>query len=430
MLEGYVHPDFAKVAATLNRQIPKDRPGGAAVCIYHRGEKVVDIWGGTRDREGNPWQADTLSFSFSTTKGIASTLLHTLVDDGLVDYDQPVARYWPEFAQAGKQNITVRQVMCHEAGLYHIREMIDHADLMLDWEFMTRTIAEAQPIHDPGAHNGYHGLTYGWIVGEIAQRVTGKSFSQLIKERLADPLELDGLYVGLPEDQMYRRAKLIQGSVRGEGRPSKLKKYLMKAFTLGMKMTTIDLDDTFSALMPKGIMSMDMNAPEVVQACMPSINGMFTARSLARLYAALANGGEFEGVRILSADTLRKATRVQNTTLGRVVPVPMRWRLGYHRAFALGHRVPGAFGHFGFGGSGAWADPKRKLSVAMTLNSGVGTPFGDLRILNINNATLSCTENRRVWVPLQLEAPRRRITDQSGANSNDVKMLETHSETN
>lgn len=428
MLEGYVHPDFAKVAATLNRQIPKDRPGGAAVCIYHKGEKVVDVWGGTKDREGNPWEADTLSYSFSTTKGVASTLLHTLVDDGLVDYDQPVARYWPEFAQAGKQNITVRQVMCHEAGLYHIREMIDHAELMLDWEFMTKTIAEAQPIHHPGAHNGYHGLTYGWIVGEIAQRVAGKSFAQLIEERLADPLELDGLYVGLPDEQMYRRAQLIQGAVRGEARPNKVKKYLMKALTLGLKMTTIDLDDTFSALMPKGILSMDMNSPEVVQACMPSMNGMFTARTLARLYAALANGGELDGVRILSTDTLRKATRVQNTNMGRVVPVPMRWRLGYHRAFALGHKVPGAFGHFGFGGSGAWADPKRRLSVAMVLNSGVGTPFGDLRILNINNATLSCTDNRRVWVPLQLEAPHRRVSDQIESKSSDVKMLETSAE--
>ena len=429
MLEGYVHPDFAKVAAVLNRQIPHNRPGGAAVCIYHRGEKVVDVWGGTKDREGNPWQADTLSFSFSTTKGIASTLLHVLVDEGLLDYDQPVARYWPEFAQAGKQSITVRQVMCHEAGLYHIREMIEHAEQMLDWNYMTKTIAEAQPIHRPGAHNGYHGLTYGWIVGEIAQRITGKSFAQLIKEKLADPLELDGLYVGMPEDQMYRRAKLIQGAVRGEGKPNKLKKLAMKALTLGLKLTTIDLDDTFSALMPKGILSMDMNDPGVVQACMPSINGMFTARSLARMYAALANGGEFEGVRIMSAETLRKATRVQNTNLGRVVPVPMRWRLGYHRSFALGHKVPGAFGHYGFGGSGAWADPKRQLSVAMVLNSGVGTPFGDFRILNINNATLSCTESRRTWVPLQLEAPHRRVSDQLPSFSNEVKALENKTET-
>jgi len=405
MLEGYVHPDFAKVAATLNRQIPKDRPGGAAVCIYHRGEKVVDIWGGTKDREGNPWQADTLSFSFSTTKGVASTLLHCLVDEGLVDYDQPVAKYWPEFAQAGKQSITVRQAMCHEAGLYHIREMIEHADHMLDWGFMTRTIAESEPAHHPGAYNGYHGLTYGWIIGEIAQRVTGKSFSQLIKERFAEPLALDGLFVGLPQEQMHRRALLIQGSVRQGNRSNKLKKYAMQAFTRSLKLARIDLDHTRAALMPKGIMSMDMNAPEVVQACMPSVNGMFTARSLARLYAALANGGELDGIRILGPDTLRKATRVQNTKMGRVVPVPMRWRLGYHRSFALGHKVAGAFGHFGFGGSGAWADPQRKLSVAMVLNSGVGTPFGDLRILNLNNAALTCVENRRVWVPVSLPAP-------------------------
>jgi CubicO group peptidase (beta-lactamase class C family) len=212
MLEGYVHPDFADVARTLRKLIPRDRAGGAAVCVYHRGEKVVDAWGGTLDEQGRPWAEDTLAFSFSTTKGVASTLLHVLADRGLVDYDTPVAEYWPEFAQAGKQRITVRQLMCHEAGLYHIADMVGHASEMLDWETMCRTLAAAEPCHEPGDAHGYHGLTYGWLVGEIACRVMGKPFSELIASELAKPLDLDGLYCGMPADQIHRCAPLLGSS--------------------------------------------------------------------------------------------------------------------------------------------------------------------------------------------------------------------------
>jgi CubicO group peptidase (beta-lactamase class C family) len=132
MLSGHVHPDFERVAAVFQRQIPRD-VGGAALCIYHRGQKVVDCWAGTRDAAGRPWQEDTVSISYSTSKGVASTLVHMLVDRGLLDYDAPVCDYWPEFAQGGKGEITLRQLMCHEAGLYNIRSMVDHAKRMLDW---------------------------------------------------------------------------------------------------------------------------------------------------------------------------------------------------------------------------------------------------------------------------------------------------------
>ncbi len=124
--------------------------GGAAVCVYHRGECVVDLWGGVRDRVGTPWQSDTMATSFSTTKGVASTLVHIMVDRGLLDYDERVASYWPEFAQQGKQDATLRQVMTHQSGLYHIRQIIDHADRMLDWEYMIKAIEHAEPIHPPG----------------------------------------------------------------------------------------------------------------------------------------------------------------------------------------------------------------------------------------------------------------------------------------
>ena len=174
--------------------------GGAAVCVYHRGEPVVDLWAGTRDPDGNPWEADTMAMSFSTTKGVIATALHVLVDRGLLDYDDPVVKHWPEFAQGGKERITVRQVLCHEAGLYHIRKLIDHGERMLDWDHMVGVLERATPVHEPGSVSAYHALTFGWLVGEIIQRVTSLRLPEVLEAELARPLALDGLYIGAPAE--------------------------------------------------------------------------------------------------------------------------------------------------------------------------------------------------------------------------------------
>ena len=196
-MDGRIHPDFGPVEATL-RDLLRKYPGGAAVSVFHRGECVVDLWGGYKDDLGTLWARDTMAPSFSTTKGVAATLLHIYADRGLVDYDERVCHYWPEFAQAGKENITVRQVLSHQSGLYHIRQMIDHVDRMLDWQHMTRAIAQTPPVHEPGTRTGYHGLTFGFLVGEILQRITGKKFSDLVQKEIAKPLCLDGLFIGAP----------------------------------------------------------------------------------------------------------------------------------------------------------------------------------------------------------------------------------------
>jgi CubicO group peptidase (beta-lactamase class C family) len=396
MIEGHVHPDFWRVARVFERIIPRSGNGGAALCVYHRGEKVVDLWGGTQDENGTPWRADTLALSYSTTKGVASTLLHVLVDRGLLDYDQPVARYWPEFGAAGKEKITVRQLMCHEAGLYSIRAVADDAQQMLDWDYMVDALAHATPAHAPGTAHGYHGLTYGWLVGELAQRICDKPFGDLLQTELAIPLDLDGLYVGLPEDQMHRRAQLITPSSQND--PRKFARTVRNAKRFNRVLKTlripIDLRNTAEALLPANMQDLDLNSQATAAACIPALNGMFTARSLAKLYAALANGGSFEGVYLLSPETLERATRVQNRGMGLVVPVPMQWRLGYHRVAAIGHKTPHAFGHSGYGGSGAWADRDRNLAVGLTLNSGVGTPFGDLRIVRVGTAACDAAERR------------------------------------
>ncbi len=401
MLEGQIHPDFAGVATMLRRIVPKTGPGGAAVCVYHRGEKVVDAWGGTKDPEGTPWQEDTLSLSFSTTKGVASTLLHVCADRGLVAYDTPVAEVWPEFGQAGKQAITVRQLMCHEAGLHSAEGIVDAPSDMLDWDLVTRRLAESEPRYEPGTAHGYHALTYGWLVGELARRLLGgKPFAELIERELARPLGLDGLYCGAPDSEHHRVAKLMSSMLEGTDaeRVRRLERMRAGADRWARRLRRVgvsyDPREAMRALSPQGMALLDMNSAEYRSASVPAANGLFTARSLARLYACLAAGGELDGVRLLSPETVQAMGTVQNRGMGRVIPVPMHFRLGYHRVFTTRGRVPRGFGHFGFGGSGAWADPDRELSVALTVNSGVGTPFGDARIARIGGAAVRCADRR------------------------------------
>jgi CubicO group peptidase (beta-lactamase class C family) len=406
-IDGTIHPDFNPVAEALRKQL-SEYPGGAAVCIYRNGECVADLWGGDRDRSGSPWLRDTMAPSFSTTKGVASTLLHMAVDRGLLDYDDRVAQHWPEFGQAGKEHITVRQVLSHQSGLYHIRDMIDHANRMLDWEHMVQAIERTAPIHEPGARTGYHGLTYGFLVGEILRRVTDRPFPELVQEQLAGPLQLDGMYVGAPSEVLSRAADLIwpRRNLIGpkmplspeDGTMGRLVSAWMSTLKRGAGLAGLDFDPASirDALAPRGIRSFDFGSEDTLRVAIPAANGLFTARSLAKMYAALAGGGEIGGVRLLSPDTVARASEVQTPARGRVViPFDMRWRLGFH-GVATTRGVPrAAFGHFGFGGSGAWADPSRKLAVAMIVNSGMGTPFGDVRILRIGGAALKSVEAER-----------------------------------
>jgi CubicO group peptidase (beta-lactamase class C family) len=434
IVEGSVHPHFYPMVETLGSIVVR-QGGGAALCVYQRGECVADVWAGVRDRDGAAWVRDTMAPSFSTTKGVASTLLHMMVDRGLLDYDDRVAEHWPEFAQAGKAAITVRQVLAHQSGLYHIRQMIDHADRMLDWAYMIRAIERTPPIHEPGTRTGYHGLTYGYIVGEILQRVTGKSFSRLVREEIAEPLGLDGMYIGAPREVLPRAAKLIwprrtwfgpqlltlEGTLRGAlvmGGAGVLRR------VVGLAGIQFDLESVIDALAPRGIDSFDFGSEETLNVAIPAANGLFTARSLARLYAALAEGGEIDGVRLLSAKTLARATAPQTPTPKRlVIPWEMRWRLGYHGVATTCGIPRRAFGHFGFGGSGAWADPSRRLAVGLIVNSGMGTPFGDLRILQVGGTALRCANTRRAPLSVASEASGRSTPGGRGRRAPRTKVV-------
>ncbi len=394
-MEGTLHPEFCLVASSLRRQIARHR-GGAAACVYHRGVKVVDLWGGERDGWGTPWVERTMAPSFSTTKGVASTVMHILVDRGLIDYDDPVAKHWPEFAQAGKGGITIRHVMAHQSGLYHLRQMLDHAEQMLDWEFVTDAIARAEPVHPPGERSGYHGLSYGFIIGEVIQRVTGHAFSEVVQQEVAIPLQADGLYIGAPDEALQHAARIIppakgfrmEAGVWAEHTASALQDVLSR---FGVETHVGGILE----LAPRGLGSLDFSAAETLRVAMPSHNGLFTARSLAKMYAAWAEGGEIDGVRLVSEETLRRATERQSRP-GHAYPWPidMGWCLGFHRAFTTRGSPEGAFGHYGFGGSGAFADPRRRLAVGLIVNSGQGTPFGDIRTAQIGAVAIRSADGR------------------------------------
>lgn len=394
-MDGDLHPEFLMVGDVLRRQLTRSR-GGASLCVYHRGTKVVDVWGGARDEWGMSWCGDTMSPSFSTSKGVASTTLHVLADKGLLDYDDPVAKHWPEFAQAGKEGITVRHVMAHQSGLYHLRQMLDHAEQMLDWKHVTDAIARAEPVHPPGERSGYHGLSYGFIIGEVIQRVSGQAFSRAVQQQVAEPLGLDGLYIGAPEEALPRAARLIlpERGLLLEG--PEVAEHIASALQWTLARFGVETHvGGILELSPRGMSSLDFSAAETLRVAMPSHNGLFTARSLAKMYAALAGGGEVDGVRLLSEETVRRLSEPQSRPRHAFPwPIDMGWCLGYHRPFTTRGGAEGAFGHYGFGGSGAFAFPRHDLAVGMIVNTGTGTPFADLRMAQIATAAIRCASDR------------------------------------
>jgi CubicO group peptidase (beta-lactamase class C family) len=399
-MEGLVHPDFAPVTEKVHALMSKRSAlGGMAVAVYHRGELVVDAWTGVRDASGTPWDRDTMSMSFSTTKGVVATIVHRLVDQGLLDYDAPVARYWPEFAAGGKDAITLRHLLTHQAALHDVRALAESTETLLDWDEMTRLLAAAGPAWEVGTRSGYHALTYGWLVGELIRRVTGLTVNQALQREIVEPLGLDGqMYIGAPPDVRTRIATLLVDP-KASARLLQLLRRLSRFDRYAPLYSALVVDDI-----------LDVGQTERIHdAEIPAANGVFTARSLARMYAALATPDAFDGPSLLTAETLREATREQpvlgasgtgpGSDLSKVgrdaaVMINMHWRLGYHLAGTTSGVLPKAFGHFGFGGSGAWGDPESGLAVAMILNQVGGTPFGDTKMLRIGGAAVRAARRR------------------------------------
>jgi CubicO group peptidase (beta-lactamase class C family) len=392
-MEGFVHPDFAPVTEKVQQLMSKKSArGGMAVAVYHHGELVVDAWTGRRNAAGDPWTRDTMSMSFSTTKGVVATIVHRLVDRGLLDYDAPVATYWPEFATAGKGSITLRHLLTHQAALHDVRALVDSTEGLLDWDNMVKLLAEAEPAWEVGTRSGYHALTYGYLVGEVIRRVTGLTVNEALQREIVEPLGIGGMYIGAPPAVRGDIAEQLVDP-KSLDRLFKTTQYLSRFDRYRPLHSALVIDDIVDVATTEHIHDSEI----------PAANGVFTARSLARMYAALATPDDFDGPPLVSAETMREATRIQTTGDGRTgervgrdaaVMFNMRWRLGYHVVGTTSGVLPRAFGHFGFGGSGAWGDPESGLAVAMILNQVGGTPFGDTKMLRLGGAAVRSAKRR------------------------------------
>jgi CubicO group peptidase (beta-lactamase class C family) len=360
VLPGGVHgaadPHFACAVRSFASMFPGRRFGGGALAVYLDGEPVVDVWTGWADRRGRvPWSADTGSMVFSATKGMASTVIHRLVDRGLINYDAPVAEYWPEFGANGKQDITVRQVMRHRAGLSALRGATKED--LLDHRLMERRLAAAPPGYSFG-RPAYHALTYGWLMSGLARSVTGMGMRELIRQELAEPLHTDGLHLGRPPvDAPTRAAQIImpQSAI-----PNPIFNWVAP------KIAELQASAGFGAMYFPGMKAVVQGDIPLLDAEIPSANGVVTARGLARMYGAIANGGEIEGIRFLSPELVRGLTGRLSLRLDRNLVVPLSFHLGYHTIFFPG-MMPG-FGHAGLGGSLGWADPASGLAFAFVHN--------------------------------------------------------------
>lgn len=401
MLSGTYEKRFAPLARAFESVLNEGKHGGASLCVYQDGQKVLDLWGGVRDGTGAPWEERTPCVAFSTTKGVVSTALHMLVDRGLLRYDDPVARYWPEFAQGGKGALTVRELLSHRAGLYDVRSLLTFEEL-LDWERSVDVLARAAPRPVPRHPHAYHAMTFGHLAGELVQRVAKRPLSEFVRSEIAEPLGLRDFWLGASEEGIARAARLVRKPRRVEHSPDAAERMRqqrrtkrrrrMKLVEAGLKLfgLPVDFARVKSAFWPRNVELWDLSSPEVLRAVSPSFNGLFTARDLARMYAALSLGGRLDGVRLLSEDTLRAATLIHARGPDGVLVFPMGWRLGYHSVPSLRGVVGGAFGHFGYGGSGAWASPRHRLSLGFVVNVGSGTPVGDLRIVKLSTVALRC----------------------------------------
>jgi CubicO group peptidase (beta-lactamase class C family) len=362
-IHGDYDARFEPVVRVLRKQVAHFG-GGASASVFLEGECVVDVWAGQARHDGTPWAKDTMSLCFSTSKGVAATAIHILATDGLLDYDAPVAQYWPEFGQKGKEIITVRQVLAHQAGLHRTTPLIDDLTDILDWDKIVSRLEITEPDFHPGTANGYHAMTFGWLVGEIVHRVSGMSFTDFVQKRIVEPLGLDGMHIGNAEAELDRVADLV-------GLPA-IRRHDAEPLPDGYRAPAWLPKGTIRNLLDRGLTPAKMaelvTHPSFWNASIPAMNGVFTARSLAKMYSALSLGGALDGTRLVSPDIVRRAAQVQMKRPDKVVLYPLHWRLGYHRADALLMDVPSAFGHYGTGGAGAWANPDHKLSAALVHN--------------------------------------------------------------
>lgn len=370
---GFCAAGFEQVREEFLRNFNERNELGAAVCIRVRGETVVDLWGGIADRAtGRPWHEDTLAVVFSSTKGLAATCLHVLADRGLIAFDDPLSRYWPEFGANGKGAITVAMVVSHQAGLPVWQAPLPQGALR-DWDRAAAQLASEAPLWEPGTAHGYHGITIGWLVGELVRRVTGQSIGTFFREQVAAPLEADA-WIGLPETHHQRVSTLELPPP--DPTSAFFRKIEQEPDWFGAKLINNDGGD-ISSVNTAGRWSMEH----------PSAGGIATARALAAIYSPLAMDGADSGFRLVSAPAVHgmRATR-SASDCDLVLRLRTTFTLGFSKSWGDRRLGPGnhvvvgenAFGTPGWGGSIGFADPDAGMSFGYVMNRlGAGVGLND-----------------------------------------------------
>ncbi|MEQ9150660.1 MAG: serine hydrolase domain-containing protein [Parvibaculaceae bacterium] len=355
-VEGACDPRFAGVRDAFAENFSARGEPGAAVALMVGGKPVCDLWGGHRDAaRQTPWARDTLVNFFSVGKAFTALVALRLVERGALDLDAPAHRLWPEFGANGKEGVTLRHMLSHQAGLPAIREELPDG-AMLDWDRMTAALAAQAPWWQPGTAHGYHVNTYGYLVGELVRRASGRTIGEILRDEIAGPLDAD-VHIGLPQAEHARCAEFLWPSVLPE-RPEGA----LDDVTL-MKWNTY--------WNPPGISGAGwVNTAEWRAAEIPSTNGHGTARGVARLYAALAAGGGIDGVEILSKPMLAAATQEHSFGPDRILERESRFALGFQLPQAERPLGPNAeaFGHFGAGGSLGFCDPVAGVAFGYVTN--------------------------------------------------------------
>ncbi|WIX78037.1 serine hydrolase domain-containing protein [Amycolatopsis carbonis] len=379
-LHGTCAPGFEPVQAAFVENISERDELGAAFAVTHRGEVVVDLWAGWADPlRTTPWRPDTLTNVWSTTKGMAAICAHQLADAGELDLDAPVARYWPEFAAAGKQDLPVRWLLSHRSGVVGIG--LAHpvkVEQLYDWDHITGLLAEQEPLFPPGSASGYHALSYGFLVGEVVRRVARQGIDAFFAEHVASPLEAD-FSLGVGETDLGRCSTLVEPVLTPE-----MATALTEAFANAGPVA-------LAAMANPRVEGHHANDPAWRRAVLPALNGHGTAKALAIIYGALADGSE----RLISAGALARAREGQGTSVDLVAGVPNEWALGFYlgsTARGFGPN-PAAFGHDGLGGSSGGADPEAGVGFGYVMNRMGPLLRDDPRKMALVNATFACLEN-------------------------------------
>jgi CubicO group peptidase (beta-lactamase class C family) len=378
--DGFVAPGWEPVKAAFEKNFELGEEVGASAAVYHRGVRVVDIWGGSFDATNDrPYDDSTLQLMFSTTKGIVAIAVAMCVQRGLLDYDEKVATYWPEFAAHGKGGATVAQLMSHQCGLIAPDAPVTLADA-LDWKTITTMLADTKPDWPIGSGHGYHAVTFGFLAGELIRRADGRSPGQFLADEIAGPLGVE-LWIGLPEEQEPRVSPII-GRPLNEDNPNPAIRAMLEMFlgpeTRGGRALflngALQVDDAFNRR--------DVHAAEV-----PAANGIGTAHALAKLYAATMS--PIDGVQLLNEATRERAratvTPADEPDLCLVMPTTFGMGFMTYGMFTP-YAGAGSYGHSGAGGSNAFAQPERQLAVGYVMNKMAANLAADARAQRITIA--------------------------------------------